>query len=82
MKISLDLKSWNTHGLIFVGVLMLALLLGGPEVFDLFVLLKVILFISTAMLALSMAFIWGFGGILCLASRRFLVLAPTPMPLV
>ena len=71
MKISLDLKSWNTHGLIFVGVLMLALLLGGPEVFDLFILLKVILFISTAMLALSMAFIWGFGGILCFGQSAF-----------
>lgn len=71
MKIALDLKSWNTRGLIFVGVLMLALLFAGPQVFDLFVLLKVILFVSTAMLALSMAFIWGFGGILCFGQSAF-----------
>ena len=71
MKIALDLKSWNTCGLIFVGVLMLALLFAGPQVFDLFVLLKVILFVSTAMLALSMAFIWGFGGILCFGQSAF-----------
>jgi branched-chain amino acid transport system permease protein len=71
VKIALDLKSWNTRGLIFVGVLMLALLFAGPQVFDLFVLLKVILFVSTAMLALSMAFIWGFGGILCFGQSAF-----------
>ena len=71
MKIALDLKSWNTRGLIFVGVVMLALLFAGPEVFDLFVLLKVILFVSTAMLALSMGFIWGFGGILCFGQSAF-----------
>ena len=68
---ALDLKDWSTRGLIFVGVVMLALLFAGPQIFDLFVLLKVILFISTAMLALSMGFIWGFGGILCFGQSAF-----------
>ena len=68
---AIDLKDWNTRGLIFVGLVMLALLFAGPQIFDLFVLLKVILFISTAMLALSMGFIWGFGGILCFGQSAF-----------
>ena len=55
----IDLHSWNTRGLIFTGAIMLALLFLGPTIFDLFTLLKVILFIAMAMLALSLAFIWG-----------------------
>ena len=66
-----NLKDWNNRGLIFVGVLMLALLFAGPQIFDLFTLLKVILFIAMAMLALSLAFIWGFGGILCFGQSAF-----------
>jgi len=68
---AINFKDWNTRGLIFVGALMLALLFAGPEIFDLFTLLKVILFISMAMLALSLAFIWGFGGILCFGQSVF-----------
>ena len=68
---AINFKDWNTRGLIFVGALMLALLFAGPHIFDLFTLLKVILFISMAMLALSLAFIWGFGGILCFGQSVF-----------
>ena len=71
MKFALDLKDWNTRGLIFVGALMLALLFAGPQVFDLFMLLKVTLFIAMAMLAISLAFIWCFGGILCFGQSAF-----------
>ena len=66
-----NFKDWNNRGLIFVGVIMLALLFAGPQIFDLFTLLKVILFIAMAMLALSLAFIWGFGGILCFGQSAF-----------
>ena len=71
MTLSRHLFSWNARGLLFVGVVMLAILFAAPHVFDLFVLLKIILFVSTAMLALSMAFIWGFGGILCFGQSAF-----------
>ncbi len=71
MKIALNLEDWSTRGLILVGLAMLALLFVGPQIFDLFVLLKVILLISTAMLALSLGFIWGFGGILCFGQSVF-----------
>jgi len=66
-----DFNSWNTRGLMVTGAIMLALLFLGPTIFDLFTLLKVILFIAMAMLALSLAFIWGFGGILCFGQSAF-----------
>jgi branched-chain amino acid transport system permease protein len=50
---------------------MFFLLFAGPHIFDLFTLLKVTLFISMAILALSMGFIWGYGGILCFGQSAF-----------
>ncbi len=63
--------SWNTIGLIAAAVIMFAVLLGAPHVLDLFVLLQVTVFVIMSILALSMAFIWGFGGILCFGQSAF-----------
>jgi urea ABC transporter permease protein UrtC len=49
----------------------LALLLGLPRVLDLFALLQVTLYVVMAILALSLGFVWGYGGILCLGQSAF-----------
>jgi branched-chain amino acid transport system permease protein len=57
--------------LIVVGVIGIALLIGLPLVLDLYTLLQVTLYIIFAILALSLAFIWGYGGILCFGHSVF-----------
>ncbi len=52
-------------------VIGLALLIGLPQLLDLFVLLQVTLYVVMAILALSLAFVWGYGGILCLGQSAF-----------
>lgn len=49
----------------------LALLFGLPQFVDLFVLLQVTLYVVMAILALSLGFVWGYGGILCLGQSAF-----------
>jgi ABC-type branched-subunit amino acid transport system permease subunit len=58
-------------GLTSVGVIGLALLIGLPIVLDLYALLQITLYAIFAMLALSLAFVWGFGGILCFGHSVF-----------
>ena len=65
------LRSWENLGVILVGLVMVVLLFAGPHIFDLFTLFKVTLFIAMAILALSMGFIWGYGGILCFGQSAF-----------
>jgi len=48
-----------------------ALLFGLPQLLDLFTLLQVTLYAIMAILALSLGFIWGYGGILCLGQSAF-----------
>jgi ABC-type branched-subunit amino acid transport system permease subunit len=48
-----------------------ALLFGLPQLLDLFTLLQVTLYVIMAILALSLGFIWGYGGILCLGQSAF-----------
>jgi ABC-type branched-subunit amino acid transport system permease subunit len=57
--------------LIVPAVVGLALLFGLPVFLDLFSLLQVTLYAIMAILALSLAFIWGYGGILCLGHSAF-----------
>ncbi len=66
-----NLRSWETWGTILVGAVMLVLLFAGPHIFDLFTLFKVTLFVAMSILALSMGFIWGYGGILCFGQSAF-----------
>jgi ABC-type branched-subunit amino acid transport system permease subunit len=58
-------------GLVTVGVLGLALMIGLPIVLDLFALLQITLYAIFGILALSLAFIWGYGGILCFGHSAF-----------
>ena len=69
--LGVNLRSWETLGTILVGLFMLVLLFAGPHIFDLFLLFKVTLFVAMAILALSMGFIWGYGGILCFGQSAF-----------
>jgi branched-chain amino acid transport system permease protein len=58
-------------GLVAVGLIGIALLIGLPIALDLFTLLQITLYAIFAILALSLAFIWGYGGILCFGHSAF-----------
>ncbi len=45
--------------------------IGLPRVLELFALINATVFVSMAVLALSLALIWGFGGILCFGQTAF-----------
>jgi ABC-type branched-subunit amino acid transport system permease subunit len=57
--------------LIAVGVVGGVLLVGLPLTVDLFTLLQITLYAVLSILALSLAFIWGYGGILCFGQSAF-----------
>ncbi|MGX9432338.1 MULTISPECIES: ABC transporter permease subunit [Bradyrhizobium] len=59
------------RGLVAVGVIGLGLLIGLPLVLDLYTLLQITFYVIFAILALSLAFIWGYGGILCFGHSVF-----------
>ena len=61
-------RNWS---LVAVGVVGLTLLIGLPLTLDLFSLLQVTLYAILGILALSLAFIWGYGGILCFGHSAF-----------
>jgi urea ABC transporter permease protein UrtC len=61
----------SNAALIAVGVVGLALLIGLPMALDLYTLLQITLYSIFAILALSLAFIWGYGGILCFGHSAF-----------
>jgi ABC-type branched-subunit amino acid transport system permease subunit len=48
-----------------------ALMIGLPLALDLFELLQITLYTIFAILALSLAFVWGYGGILCFGHSAF-----------
>ncbi|MBC7395281.1 MAG: branched-chain amino acid ABC transporter permease [Variovorax sp.] len=61
--------SWKSAALcIAVGVLLLVFL---PSVIDDFTLIQVTIYLVMSMLAVSLGFIWGFGGILCFGQAAF-----------
>jgi branched-chain amino acid transport system permease protein len=45
--------------------------IGLPRVLELFALINATVFVSMALLALSLALVWGFGGILCFGQTAF-----------
>ena len=57
--------------LVAVGIAGLALLTGLPLLLDDFTLLQITLYAIFGILALSLAFIWGYGGILCFGHSAF-----------
>jgi len=68
-SLSAFVASWKSAALcIAIGVV---LLLGLPSVIDDFTLIQVTVYIVMSMLAVSLGFIWGFGGILCFGQAAF-----------
>ena len=63
--------SRNAAGLWVMGVLSLVLVFGVPAIVEPFALIDFTLFIAMAILSLSLAFVWGFGGILCFGQSAF-----------
>ncbi|HUC50062.1 MAG TPA: branched-chain amino acid ABC transporter permease [Xanthobacteraceae bacterium] len=58
-------------GIAAAGLLGLALLIGLPFALDTYSLLQATLYVVFSILALSLAFIWGYGGILCFGHSAF-----------
>jgi branched-chain amino acid transport system permease protein len=62
-------RSWQSAALcVAIG---LVLLFALPSVIDDFTLIQVTIYLVMAMLAVSLGFIWGFGGILCFGQAAF-----------
>ena len=61
----------GAYGLMALGALGLCLLIGLPMVLDLFTLLQLTVYVIFAILAISLGFVLGFGGILCLGQAAF-----------
>ena len=51
-----------------------------PAVVDMFSLLSMTVYLVMALLALSLAFVWGHGGILCFGQAAFFGLGAMPGP--
>jgi urea transport system permease protein len=58
-------------GLVAIGIGGLALLVGLPLVVETFTLVDITVFVVLSILALSLALVWGFGGILCFGQSAF-----------
>ena len=63
--------SRNAAGLWAMAGLSLVLVFGVPALVEPFALIDFTLFIAMAILSLSLAFVWGFGGILCFGQSAF-----------
>ena len=61
----------STIRLVAVGAVGIALMIGLPIVLDLFTLLQITLYAVLGILTMSLAFIWGYGGILCFGHSAF-----------
>jgi ABC-type branched-subunit amino acid transport system permease subunit len=64
-------RGWNVAGLILVGILGLGALFGLPYWLELSALLDTTVYVIMAILALSLALVWGYGGILCFGQSAF-----------
>jgi ABC-type branched-subunit amino acid transport system permease subunit len=67
----LKARALNILGLALVAVLGIAVLVLAPRLFDLDVVLNITVYMIMAVLALSLALVWGFGGILCFGQAAF-----------
>jgi ABC-type branched-subunit amino acid transport system permease subunit len=61
----------NILGLALVAAVGIAVLVLTPRLFDLDVVLNITVYMIMAVLALSLALVWGFGGILCFGQSAF-----------
>ena len=64
-------RAWNAAGLVLVGVIGLAATFGLPYWLELSALLDTTVYVIMAILALSLALVWGYGGILCFGQSAF-----------
>jgi ABC-type branched-subunit amino acid transport system permease subunit len=64
-------RALNVLGLALVAVIGIAVLILTPRLFDLDVVLNITVYMIMAVLALSLALVWGFGGILCFGQSAF-----------
>jgi ABC-type branched-subunit amino acid transport system permease subunit len=64
-------RALNILGLGLVAVIGIAVLVLTPRLFDLDVVLNITIYMIMAVLALSLALVWGFGGILCFGQSAF-----------
>jgi branched-chain amino acid transport system permease protein len=64
-------ETWNIAGLVAVGVIGLGAMIGLPRWLELSALLDVTVYLILAILALSLALVWGYGGILCFGQSAF-----------
>ena len=64
-------RALNRLGLALVTVVGIAVLILTPRLFDLDVVLNITVYMIMAVLALSLALVWGFGGILCFGQSAF-----------
>jgi branched-chain amino acid transport system permease protein len=64
-------RTWNVAGLALVGVIGLVAMIGLPQWLELSSLLDVTVYLILAILALSLAVVWGYGGILCFGQSAF-----------
>jgi ABC-type branched-subunit amino acid transport system permease subunit len=67
----LNARALNVAGLAVVGVLGLAFLLLTPRFAELDAVLELTVYMIMAILALSLALVWGYGGILCFGQSAF-----------
>ncbi|MEM9061433.1 MAG: branched-chain amino acid ABC transporter permease [Pseudomonadota bacterium] len=59
------------RGTLIIAVLAVIFTLAAPSVFELFTIINLTTAIALAMLALSLALVWGYGGILCFGQTAF-----------
>jgi len=64
-------RALNLLGLGLVGIFGLAFLILTPRVAELDIVLELTIYVIMAILALSLALIWGYGGILCFGQSAF-----------
>jgi len=64
-------RTLNILGLVLVGVIGLAFMVLTPRFAELDTVLEVTVYLIMAILALSLALIWGYGGILCFGQSAF-----------
>ena len=64
-------RSLNLVGLVLVGIIGLAFMFLTPRLAELDTVLDLTVYMIMAILALSLALIWGYGGILCFGQSAF-----------
>jgi ABC-type branched-subunit amino acid transport system permease subunit len=64
-------RAGNVAGLVLVGIIGLAFLVLTPRYAELDTVLELTVYMIMAILALSLALIWGYGGILCFGQSAF-----------